>query len=90
MVAININNNREHLFFQKPIIFGCRRGLFLVLANYTLKLFLICYNKLNLRVEIIMPSCLNDNGNLQFSRMAYDLREENFFFLRPLLHRQIK
>ena len=28
VVSININNNKQRLFFQKPIIFGCSLGLF--------------------------------------------------------------
>ena len=34
-----------------------------------------------------MPACMNNNDQLQFSRMAYVKKRA---FLIPLLHRQIK
>ena len=37
--------------------------------------------------SILMPDCLNNNGNLLFSRMGYVKKTR---FLRLLLHRQIK
>ena len=54
VVSININNDRKHLFFQKPIIFGCRWGLFVCFCELYVSFFLICCNILYLKVEILL------------------------------------
>ena len=38
-LSINKNNNKEHLFFQKPIPFGCRRELFVCFRELCILFF---------------------------------------------------
>ena len=56
-------------FFKNQLFSGVGGGCLYVFVN-GIPQFLICYNKLHLRVEIILPACLNNNGNLRFSCVA--------------------